>query len=122
MTREKRKDVIEYLIGIIHRDILKPSAGKRKELGNAFQEFRRKCLELLTELYDQHFSDEQLKVMYDFYSSDIGKSIHETQSLIGKELSTRLKDLGNTLENKGSNRLGVKFQRRNDKKNEDGNE
>lgn len=40
-----------------------------------------------TELYIKHFDSEQLQALLDFYSTDIGKSILESQSKVSDELA-----------------------------------
>ena len=49
--------------------------------------------EVRAELYAEHFSEQQLKALLDFYGSDVGQTIVETESQIAKDFEKRVNAL-----------------------------
>ena len=108
MTEDERREAVKRLFEL-RREF---SAGKvREDTPDAIKEMRgrvhEKVREAAAELYVEHFSDEQLNAMLDFYGSELGQSIIETQSLIRDRISERMQDIVGDL-NPGSSETSSK--------------
>src|SRR5690606_38959186 len=67
-------------------------ADKIMEVFKSKLDMREELLTLSASLYDKHFTEEELKVMLDFYKSPAGKKFMEDSPAVMKEASVRLKD------------------------------
>jgi hypothetical protein len=81
-------------------------AGLRDNAPAQIKQLRERHLEqlqaVMAQLYAEHFSDEQLQALLDFYESDLGKAIIETESEISKQFQERVKELAAQLNEEAS--------------------
>ena len=99
-----RQEIAEELASIRVRRLSSPglvSTDFGREVAKRMSELQR---EIWTELFLMHYSNRQLRGLRDFYRSDVGRSIVETDVRIEaefqKELRARMERFGREMEGK----------------------
>jgi len=98
MSGDQKRELAEKVVDqtVMHRmKITSDSNGSNPQLT---EKFRSQMREQQIDLYCKHFEIEQLQALLDFYSTEMGKSILESQKRLSGDISSGLRIERSTIE------------------------
>ena len=92
MASESKTEKATRIYELLYADRIMQRSRKRssKHMQEAVDNIYGKITKLQIELREKHYTDEQLDALLDFYDSELGKSITETEGLVAEEFSSRM--------------------------------
>jgi hypothetical protein len=102
MTKQEKRQAAMDVLALRRCWAAEPPPSLPAELTELYLRQLEQLRGVMAELYSEHFSDEQLQALLDFYGSEMGKSIVNTDSEITSRFQERLRDLSPTLNEEAS--------------------
>lgn len=97
MSQDQKLDMARDLLRTIGA-VERPDLGSQSDVhAEMFEDFTKRHLDALVELYVEHFTEEQLQSQLDYYRSEIGQSILAAQSDIKKQYPQMLTKISEQL-------------------------
>jgi hypothetical protein len=113
MTSQQKRQAAMNLLVLRRWGMAEPPYKLPADLNELRLRHLEKLRAVMADLYSECFSEQQLKALLDFYGTEMGKSILDTESEVASRFQERLRDLAPQLNDeasKGSNSaLGASF-------------